>query len=161
MHFKTEAISKITAPQTVSQLQSFLGLTGYYRRFVPTYGELIYRLTHLLNNKIAYDWTNQCQQAFEELKKSLISNSVLAYPDYNKQFILDTDASGFACGAILSQMNDSGDERPIAYYSSVLKNAQRNYSSTKVEMLGLVKSIRPIKYYSETLCRRLYDIQKH
>ena len=77
----------------------------------------------------------------------MTSLTVLAYPNYEKPFLLHTDCSKLACGGVLSQIDNANDERPIAYYSSVLKDSQRNYSATKLEMYALVSAIRHFKSY--------------
>ena len=153
---KIEAISKIPSPKSVPQLRSFLGLTGYYRKFIPNYGGIANPLCKLLKKKAKYIWSSECEEAFLKLKAALTDHSTLAYPDYSKLFILDTDASYTACGAILSQNDSDDNERPIAYYSFALNNAQKNYGVTKLEMLALVSAIRhfrPYLYGSKFLCR--------
>ena len=153
---KIEAIMKISTPDDVKPLRSFLGLTGYYRKFIPNYGGITQPLCKLLKKKVDYIWTEECEQAFLILKQALCDNTVLAYPDYSRPFILDTDASYLACGAVLGQLDDNGDERPVSYYSFALNNAQKNYGVTKLEMLALVSAIRHFRCYlygAKFLCR--------
>ena len=153
---KIEAIVKIDSPTNVKSLRSFLGLTGYYRKFIPNYGIITRPLNKLLKKKAKYIWDADCQKAFDTLKQSLCDNTILAYPDYMKPFILDTDASYVGCGAVLSQLDKNNDERPIAYYSFALNDAQKNYGVTKLEMLGLVSAVRHFKTYlygAKFLCR--------
>ena len=144
---KVAAINEIVSPSEVKHLRSFLGLTGYYRKFIPNYGGITQPLCRLLKKKVKYEWTDECEQAFAKLKQSLCDNTVLAYPDYSKEFILDTDASYTACGAVLSQLDNEGNERPVAYYSFALKDSQKNYGVTKLEMLALVCAIRHFRTY--------------
>ena len=147
-----EAIQGMASPKNIQELQSFLGLTGYYRRFIPNYGDITYSLYKQLRKrpgqkKLVLQWDSSCEQAFQQLKQAMTSHTVLAYPNYEKPFILDTDCSKLACGGVLSQIDNANDERPIAYYSSVLKDSQRNYSATKLEMYALVSAIRHFKSY--------------
>ena len=149
---KIEAIQKICSPKTIGDLRTFLGMTGYYRRFIPNYGEVTHNLYKQLrkkdkDKKLKLQWDEQCEQAFLKLKEAMMSHTILAYPDYTRPFILDTDCSKMACGGVLSQVNEANDERPIAYYSSVLKPAQQNYSATKLEMYALVSAIRHFRSY--------------
>ena len=142
----------MASPKNIQELQSFLGLTGYYRRFIPNYGDITYSLYKQLRKrpgqkKLVLQWDSSCEQAFQQLKQAMTSHTVLAYPNYEKPFILDTDCSKLACGGVLSQIDNANDERPIAYYSSVLKDSQRNYSATKLEMYALVSAIRHFKSY--------------
>ena len=144
---KIEAINRIPQPTAVKELRSLLGLTGYYRRFIPRYGEITKPLCRLLKKKIKFAWDELCTQAFVDLKQALTSHTILAYPDYSKPFILDTDCSKLAMGAVLSQLDANNEERPIAYFSKALNDAQSKYSITKMEMLALVSAIRHFKPY--------------
>ena len=133
-------------PKTVKQLQSFLGFVNYYRKFIPNFSEIASSLNKLMKKNTKYIWTNECQVAFETLKKAFISPSVLIYPDFNKPFLLTTDASGDALGAVLSQGPPGGD-RPIAYASRSLNSAERNYSTIERELLAMVWATKNFRSY--------------
>ena len=113
---KTEAVEKFTVPKTKKDVRSFLGLTGYYRKFIPDYAAIAAPLSDLTckNRPMKVQWTAVCELAFKKLKQALCSSPILHSPDFNQPFLLQTDASNRAVGAVLSQMDSSGDH-PIAY----------------------------------------------
>ena len=119
---KIEAIQGMASPKNIQELRSFLGLTGYYRRFIPNYGDMTYSLYKQLRKrpgqkKLILKWDSSCEQAFQQLKQAMTSHTVLAYPNYEKPFILDTDCSRLACGGVLSQMQMMNDLLPIIVLS--------------------------------------------
>ena len=147
---KTEAVDKWPVPKTLKDLRSFLGFTSYYRRYVPGFAQKaapLHKLTAELSEGgkrkrgtiTKEQWTTECQTAFDNLREALVSAPVLAYPDYQKPFIVETDASDKGLGAVLSQKHD-GKLRVIAYASRGLRGAEKNmknYSSMKLELLAL------------------------
>ena len=147
---KTEAVSQWPTPRTLKDLRSFLGFASYYRRFVPGFAQtavplhkLVAEISEKGKNKrgtiTSERWEGECRKAFDDLRKALTSAPVLAYPDYTKPFIVETDASDKGLGAVLSQKQD-GKLRVIAYASRGLRGAERNmknYSSMKLELLAL------------------------
>ena len=144
---KLDAVNKIPAPTTITEVRSFLGLTSYYRKFVRSYSKIAKPLFDLTKKGHCWKWTTDCETAFQELKKRLTSAPILAYPQVNgAEFILDTDASNFAIGAVLSQVQD-GKERVIAYGSRSLDKPERNYCVTQREMLAVVFFPRHFKHY--------------
>ena len=134
---KVKAIKDYPRPKNIKEIRTFLGLAGYYRRFLRDYAEIARPLTELTKNDTPFDWTPARIQAFEKLKESLTSETVLRYPNFKKPFILATDASAVALGAVLSQMV-GGMERPVAYASRQLNKAEQNYSTVERELLAVV-----------------------
>ncbi len=136
---KVDAILQRKPPTNLKELQVFLGLTNYYRRFIRNFSSIAAPLNALQRKDTPYRWTNECQQAFDELKRRLAEHPVLILPDFDKPFILHTDASGLGLGAILSQIATSDNmEHPIAYASRSVTAAERNYSITELECLGVI-----------------------
>lgn len=124
----------------------FLGLAGYYRRFIPKFSHIAKPLNDLLKKDVSFQWTSTQQLAFEELKNILTNDIILQYPDFTKDFILTTDASGTAIGSILSQKTANGDQ-PVAYASRTINKAELNYSTTEKELLAIVWSVNHFRPY--------------
>jgi len=103
-------------------------------------------LTSLTEKNIRFEWTNECQEAFNKLKQALEEVSTLAFPHPNIPCILDSDASDVAIGAVLSQVIE-GVERSIAFYSKILSSTQRNYCPTKRELLAVVAALQHFRHY--------------
>ena len=158
-----EKVAKIKdwpTPKTPKEVHSFVGLASYYRRFIPNFAKWAGPLHALIvpasfKQKIRrgemkrsdlpeFQWTPACQEGFDQLKKALTEAPVLAYPDYSKPFILETDASLKGLGAVLSQKGDDNEIRVIAYASRSLRPSEksmRDYSSAKIELMALKWSV--------------------
>ena len=143
---KTSAVADWPVPENEKELRSFLGLCTYYRRFVKDFATIAAPLHALTKQGHKFVWTPQCQAAFDDLKQALILTPVLRYPDPNKTFILDTDASSCGIGSVLSQVHD-GVEHVVAYYSRSLTSPERNYCTTRRELLAIVDSVRHFHSY--------------
>lgn len=146
-------LSKITLvkewkiPSNVTELRSFLGLAAYNWRFIQGFANIAKSLHALTGKNSPWNWTTECMEAFELLKEILVSAPILGYPDINGgKFILDTDDSNEAIGAVLSQRKD-GREVVICYRSPVLSNSEKNYCVTRKEMLAVVYFIKQFKHY--------------
>ncbi len=146
---KVEAIQLIPVPQTVKEVRSFLGLSGYYRRFIKNYASISAPLTKLTTktNAHQFHWTPECQHAFDTLQTCLCNSPVLVHPNFDKEFLLHTDASDIGLGAILSQLDDNGLERPIAYASKILSARERKYCTTEKEAFAVVFGVRTFRTY--------------
>ena len=142
---KIEAIVDWPTPVTKTQVRSFLGLAQYYRRFVQGFSGIAAPLNKLAEKSARFEWTKDCEEAFNTLKQALSSAPILGYPMAEGQYILDTDASNFAIGGVLSQVQD-GEERVIAYGSKSLKKAERNYCVTRRELLAIVVFLEKYKH---------------
>ena len=127
-------------------MRSFLGLSGYYRRFIENYASIAEPLINLTKKNSRFNWTDRHQEAFDNLKQKLVSAPILAYPSNKGQFYLDTDASACSIGAVLSQENE-GTEKVIAYGSRVLSSNERNYCVTRRELLAIVWFCEHYKHY--------------
>ncbi|CAA7051508.1 unnamed protein product [Microthlaspi erraticum] len=138
---KIQAMTAWPSPTTITELRGFLGLTGYYRKFVQHYGIIARPLTNLLK-KGKFEWTGADEEAFNHLKSALTTTPILALPDFSSPFIIQTDASGDGIRAILSQQG-----RPIAYMSRSLGVAKRSWSTYAREMLAIVIAIRTWRPY--------------
>ena len=134
------------APQNAKKLRTFLGLTGYYRQFVRGYSRIAQVLTDLTHTDAKWEWTDKHQKAFEYLRDTLVSDLVMAYPDFDKPFIIKSDASEKAIGYVLSQKVD-GKEKVIAYGSKKLSPAQQRWSTYDREYFGLVCAVRANAHY--------------
>ena len=142
---KTNKVKCWPTPTSKHQVQEFLGLVSYYRRFIKSFATVAKPLHRLTEKTTTFKWTTQCQEAFGYLKHCLVSAPILAFPNYNKPFILDTDASDAGIGAVLSQLDDSGRERVIAYASGTLSKPERRYCVTRKELLSVVTFIRQFR----------------
>ena len=135
---KVSKVVEAPQPKTKTQLRAFLGLAGYYRRFVPSYATVAAPLTDLLRkgspNKL--EWGNVQEAAFRQLKAVLSSEPVLRLPDWNKQFIVRTDASDIGLGAVLLQEHEDGIF-PVLYLSRKLNKAERNYSVGELSLIHI------------------------
>ena len=143
---KVRVIEEWPTPMCVRDVRSFLGLASYYRRFVKGFADLARPLYNLEKKSVRFHWTKQCEEAFCALKRCLMTSPILAYPDHSGEFFLDTDASDFGIGAVLSQVKD-GSEHVIAYASRALKKEEKNYCVTRKELLAVVFFVRYFRPY--------------
>ena len=133
---KVKAVQNFPVPQNQTDVKSFLGLCSYYRRYIKNFAMIARPLHKASETKSSFTWTEETQEAFESLRKHLSSTPILAFPDVKEPFILYTDASLTAMGAVLAQVQD-GKERAICYASKAFSKSQTNYSATKRELLAL------------------------
>lgn len=143
---KVTAVLNYPTPKTPKDIKGFLGLSGYYRRFIKNFSSLTQPLTQLLKKDQPFVWTSTQQNSFDILRKILTSEPLLQYPDFEKPFYLTTDASNLAIGSVLSQGNLPND-LPIAYASRTLNKAESNYSTTEKELLAIVWSVKHFRPY--------------
>lgn len=143
---KVKSIQEWPTPENVSQLRSFLGLSSYYRRYVKGFASIARSLHKLTELDRQFVWTKETEESFQELKKRLVTAPILGYPNAQDPFVLDTDASGYALGAVLSQIQN-GEERVIAYASRALSRPERSYCVTRRELLAAVTFIKYFRHY--------------
>jgi len=146
---KLEAVKRFPIPLTKKDVRSFLGLTGYYRRFIANYASLVAPLTDLTRNTAPtqVEWTSNCEKVFQELKMQLCSVPVIRTPDFKVPFILQTDASDCGIGGVLSQLDASGEEHPVAYFSRKLVPREKNYATIEKECLSIKAAIQNFRVY--------------
>lgn len=134
---KVEAITKWQEPKDVKTLRKFLGLATYLHRYAENYAQIARPLSDLLKKDNQWDWSEECQLAFNEIKASLVKAPILALPDYSRSFSVVCDASDYAIGCALMQKDLEGQQRVISYQSRLLKPAERNYPVHDKELLSI------------------------
>ncbi|GES79803.1 retroviral-like aspartic protease 1 [Rhizophagus clarus] len=144
---KVDAIKNYPVPKNLTQLRAFLGLASYYRRFIKDFSKISTPLYMLLKKDIPYEWNQDRHQVFQFLKEKLITAPLLAYPDFTKSFLLFTDASITALGAVLEQEQEDGLRHPIAYASRSTSESERNYFSTELECAAVIWAVNYFRPY--------------
>lgn len=145
---KFEIIKNYPRPFDKDSTKRFIAFCNYYRRFIPLFAEIAYPLNKLTRKRYDFQWTDECENAYQKLKTALHSPPILQYPDFSKPFILTTDAAKYAVGAILSQ-NFEGHDLPIAYASRGFTKAELNKPTIEKELSGIhfaIKHFRPYIY---------------
>ena len=148
---KIKAVKEFRIPANVTEIQSFLGLAGYYRKFIKNFSHKAKPLTDLTKKDNPFKWLKKHQEAFENLKEILCTAPVLRFPDYKKEFTLITDASNVRLEAVLSQ-----DGHPCCFISRTLNGAEQNYSTSEKELLAIVWATQRVRQY---LLGRTFNIQ--
>ncbi|XP_039514899.1 uncharacterized protein LOC120469791 [Pimephales promelas] len=144
---KVRAVERYPQPTTKKELQRFLGLVGYYRSFCKNFSTVVCPLTELLKAKVKFVWSFACQQAFDSIKSLLCSSPVLAAPCFDKNFMLQVDASQVGAGAVLLQEDDQGVVRPVSFFSKKFNRYQFNYSVIEKEALALIWALQHFQVY--------------
>ena len=137
---KVEAVANLAPPKSVKQVRRFVGLVNYYRDMWPRRAHVLAPLTKLTSKKNKFVWTTVEQEAFDEMKRIIGRDALLAYPDFDDEFIIHTDASKTQLGAVISQKG-----RPIAFYSRKLSDAQTRYTTTERELLSIVETLKEFR----------------
>ena len=144
---KVKMVADYPTPTNVSELRSFLGLAGYYRRFIKGFAQLAAPCNKLLQKGTPYTWGPEQTDAFSQLKARLTEAPILAFPQLDREFILQSDASNHAIGFILSQKDAEGREHPICYWGRSLSSAEKNYGITEKEVLAIIEGVRHFRMY--------------
>ena len=148
---KLESICKMPAPRTAKEVKQFLGLIGYYRKFVPRFVDISRPLTKLTHHNITFEWTDQCAKAFKHLRKLLMEYPILRYPDPAQGYILYTDASRIGWSGVLTQehRDEKGKAKnhPICYVSGQFRGSQLNWAALTKEAYVIYMSVRRLSFY--------------
>ncbi len=137
---KVEAIQNMQPPTTKRQLRRFLGMVNYYRDMWRRRSHILTPLTALSSKSIKWKWTEECQEAFDTIKRVITKETLLAFPDFEKEFHVYTDSSDFQLGAVIMQ-----EGKPLAFYSRKLNKAQRNYTTGEQELLSIVETLKEFR----------------
>jgi RNase H-like domain found in reverse transcriptase/Reverse transcriptase (RNA-dependent DNA polymerase)/Integrase zinc binding domain/Chromo (CHRromatin Organisation MOdifier) domain len=138
---KVQTLQAWASPTSVKELQQFLGFANFYRRFIQGYSAVVTPMTKLLRKDVSWSWEPEQAKSFETLKKAFTSAPVLAYYDYTKKTVVETDASNWASGGVLSQYGDDNKMRPVAFFSAKHSAAECNYEIYDKELLAIVKAL--------------------
>ncbi|MCG7879964.1 MAG: RNA-directed DNA polymerase, partial [Candidatus Thiodiazotropha endolucinida] len=151
---KTDAIDSFPTPRTQKEVKRYLGMTGYYRRFIKNYSSIAYPLFKLLskNNtsevKQKFVWTPECEESFRTLKKALVTEPILLrYPRNDKPYVLQTDGSQIAVSYVLLQEGDDGILHPVCYGGKSLRKEQRNWPPLHIELYAILLGVREYRSY--------------
>ena len=143
---KIKVVQEFPTPTNLKELRNFLGLATYYRRFVKGFSNIASPLNALTRKGVKFVWTEACSDAFDKLKRALVSAPILAYPNFKEPFLLFVDASSTGIGFTLAQ-EQNGNEVVIAYNGRGLNHAEQNYSTTEREALALIEGIKKFQPY--------------
>ncbi|KAG5885433.1 hypothetical protein JTB14_016827 [Gonioctena quinquepunctata] len=146
---KVEVILQIPTPSKISEVRSLIGTASWYRRFIPNFSTVIQPLTELLKKNTKFVWTPRQEAALREVKEHLISAPMMACPNFDLPFIVQTDASGYGIGAVLTQNHPDVGERVVSYLSRSLTKQERKFSTTERECLAVIWSIEKLRPYIE------------
>ena len=146
---KLESIAKMPVPKNPKEVKQFLGLVGYYRKFIPRFTDISRVLTHLTKKDWEFKWTPECENCFQILKDFLKQAAILKYPDPQQSYTLYTDASKYAYAGILTQ-NCDGTDHPITYVSGLFHGSQLNWATLTKEAYVIYMSVKKLSFYIDT-----------
>ena len=158
---KVQVIKDWPTPTTIKELQAFLGFTNFYRRFIVDYSHVAVPLTNLTQKGHSFQWTPTADAAFTDLRSRFLKAPVLIHPNFEKPFVVETDASDTATGGILSQRGDDGHLHPCAFRSSKMNPAEKNYDIYDKELLSIVLAFRDWRVYLEGSPHQVRVISDH
>ncbi|QRW20573.1 Retrotransposable element Tf2 protein [Rhizoctonia solani] len=158
---KIEAITSWPTPKTVKQVQAFLGFVNYLRRFIPNFSSVARPLHNLTKKDSPWSWDVLEEQAFQELKALVTKAPVLIHSNPNLPYYLETDASGIAMGAILSQRGEDNRLHPVAYMSKSFSGAEANYDTHDKELLAIIKALEEWRIFLEATDRPIQVFTDH
>ncbi|QRW24758.1 Retrotransposable element Tf2 protein [Rhizoctonia solani] len=158
---KIEAVTAWPQPKTVKQVQAFLGFVNYLWRFIPNFSTVAQPLHNLTKKETTWLWDQQEEQAFQELKTLVTRSPVLIHSNPDLPYYLETDASGVAMGAILSQRGPDNQLHPIAYMSKLFSGAEANYNTHDKELLAIIKALEEWRIFLEATDRPIQVFTNH
>lgn len=148
---KIDVIQGVPRPENHTEFRSFLGIAGYYRRFIPSFTTKAAVLHDATSGKVAYSWDEEMETALCALKWALTTPPVLAFPDVQKPFLVETDASAVALGAMLSQKKKDGKNHPLQHASRTMKSVEIRYSASGRKALPVIFAVRKFCLYPLSL----------
>ena len=134
-------------PTTVKQVQGFLGFGNFYRRFIRHFSKIAKPLNELLKKDRTFEWTQECQKSFDELKKHFTEEPILTMPNHTKPFQIECDASKYATGAVLTQLDSNGDRHPCAFISKTFSPTEQNYEIYDRELMAIIRALEEWRHY--------------
>src|SRR5277367_4541788 len=158
---KVEAVTQWPTPESVHDIQIFLGFANFYRRFIRGYSRTIAAITKLLKKGVKFHWGTAAEKAFQDLKRAFSTAPILRHFDPSKPLIPETDASDFAMGAVISQRGDDGKLYPIMFMSRKFIDAELNYEIYDKEMLAIVEAMDRHRHYFEGLGQKTTVYSDH
>ena len=151
---KLDSIKHMPAPNSAKEIKQFLGLTGYYRKFVPRFADISRPLTTLKKKDAKFEWTSACQKSFELLKEVLRGEPVLKYADTSRPYTLYTDASKYGWAGVLTQPHkgtidgkSTTTDHPVAFISGLFRGSQLNWAALKKEAFAIYMSVKKLSFY--------------
>ena len=151
---KLDSIKHMPVPNSAKEIKQFLGLTGYYRKFVPRFADISRPLTTLTKKDVKFEWTSACQKSFELLKEALCGEPVLKYADTSKPYTLYTDASKYGWAGVLTQPHvttvdgkSTTTDHPVAFVSGLFRGSQLNWAALMKEAFAIYMSVKKLSFY--------------
>ena len=146
---KVQGVIEWLVPRSVKEVQKFLGLANYYRRFVKNFAKIAKPLHEMMRKENKWSWRERQQKAFEELKERFTTEPVLVTPDLDKEMRVEADALDFATGGVLSMKCEDERWRPVVYISKLLNKAKRNYEIHNKEILAIIQCLKAWRHFLE------------
>jgi len=147
---KLKSISEWPTPKSLKDLQSFLGLCNFYRKFIKNFASIMEPMRLLLKKNTTFLWNKEAEVSFNQLKESFKNNELVIFPDHEKEFVVETDARDFAFGCVLSQVCDKDKLfHPVAFYSRSLTTTEKNYTIYDKELLGVITAFEVWRHHLE------------
>jgi hypothetical protein len=158
---KVQTVKNCTVPKIVKDVQAFLGFANFYRRFISGFSELASPLTRLTRKNISFEWTPKAQTAFNALKEAFTTAPIVTHFDPEKEITVETDASDYVSAGVLSQYDDNGTLRPVAYFSKKHSPVECNYEIYDKELLAIIRSFEEWRLELEGAANPIAVISDH